>query len=229
MEELENIQKIEAVKKKLNEIMELDAVGDFLKSNEFEFEFKGNKYRVRKPSYKAKQEAYQKRLSKYSTLLKEKNEDGTFKYSIEEDLLREYKARGIDIDAMNKQIDNLVLDKERLMMRLGKGLTDKAPENDLNIYRKEIEKTNQLIQQVANKKAKLLEFSIENQVLLYFYSYLTYLMAEQYVKGKDLGEGNKEPDEWKRVWNSFDEYENADEELILEFSYRAVFLINGIS
>ena len=130
MEELENIQKIEAVKKKLNEIMELDAVGDFLKSNEFEFEFKGNKYRVRKPSYKIKQEAYQKRLSKYSILLKEKNEDGTFKYSIEEDLLKNYKERGIDVDGMNKQMDNLVLDKERLMMRLGKGLTDKIAENN---------------------------------------------------------------------------------------------------
>lgn len=228
MEELENIQKIEAVKKKLNEIMELDAVGDFLKSNEFEFEFKGNKYRVRKPSYKIKQEAYQKRLSKYSILLKEKNEDGTFKYSIEEDLLKNYKERGIDVDGMNKQMDNLVLDKERLMMRLGKGLTDKIAENELNLYRKEIEKINQSIQKLSAKKGALLEFSIENQVLLYFYAYLTYLMAEEYKKGKDLGEGNKESDEWKRVWNTFAEYENADEELILEFSYRAVFLINGI-
>ena len=227
-DELSNYQKIEEVKKKLNEIMELEGVGDFLKDNEFKFEYKGVQYKVHKPTYKEKQEAYNKRIIKYSQLLKEKNEDGSFKYSIEEDLIREYKARGIDIDIINKNIETLIMDKERLMLRLGKALKEEAPKNELDLYRKEIEKINKELERLTLKKTTLLEFSIETQVLLYFYSYLTSLVAEKYDIGKDLGEENKEEGKWVKVWNSFEEYQNADENLIIEVSYRATFLINSM-
>ena len=138
--------------------MQLDAIEDFLKTNEFEFEYKGLMYRSKKPTYKQKQEAYQKRIEKYTSLLKEKNEEGSFKYSIEEDLLRDYKLRGIDIEEMNKTLDKLVLDKNRLMMKLGEDLTKKAPKNELDLLRKEIEKINSKIKKIDFKKTQLLEF-----------------------------------------------------------------------
>ena len=228
MEDLSTYQKIEGVKKKLNDIMELEGVSDFLKDNEFEFEFKETKYKVHKPTYRDKQDAYQQRIIKYSQLLKEKNEDGSSKYNIEEDLIKEYKSRGIDFDLINKNIETLIMDKERLMIRLGKALKEEAPKNELEIYRKEIEKINKEIEKITVKKTVLFESSIETQTLLYFYSYLTYLTAEKYDIGKDLGDGNKEEGKWIKVWNSFEEYQNAPEDLIIEISYRAAFLISNI-
>ena len=63
-EELSQIQKVEEVKTKLNELMQLDAIEDFLKTNEFEFDYKEIKYRIKKPTYKHKQEVYKKKDSK---------------------------------------------------------------------------------------------------------------------------------------------------------------------
>ncbi len=227
-EELKNLQRTSDIKKKLNEIIQSDAIEDFLKTDEFKFDYKDIDYRMKKPTYKMKQEAYKERIIKYSRLLKEKNEDGSFTYSVEEDLIKAYKERNIDIPQMNRRLDKLCNDKEKLMMKLGEGLSKKASVPELDLYRKEIEKILLEIQDISLKKTGLLEFSIENQVLLYFYAYLTYLMAEKLIKGKDLGEGKKESDKWVRVWSKYEEYENEQEDLIIECSYRAAFLISGI-
>lgn len=216
-EELKHINKTEEVKKKLNELMQLGGIEDFLKTNEFTFDFKEINYKVKKPNYKQKQETYQIRIEKYTQLLKEKNKDGVFKYSLEEDLKKDYKARGIDIDAMDKRMKLVVQEKEKLMMKLGEGLASKASKPDLDLYRKEIEKLDGENQTLIIKKTQLLEYSIENQLLLFSYSYLTYLIAEK-----------KEGDKWIRVWNTLEEYENDDEDLLTELSFRAAFLIGAM-
>jgi hypothetical protein len=78
----------------IRDILDLSEMDDLLKSNEKIFDMDGITYRVRKPNNKEKREVYQKRIEKYTELLN--NE----KYSLEEDLKKSYKRRGIDIDAM---------------------------------------------------------------------------------------------------------------------------------
>lgn len=216
------------IETKLSEVMNLDTIEEFLKHNEFEFDYKDVTYRIKKPDYKQKQKTYQKKLEKYMKLLQEKNSDGTFRYCAEVDLRKIYKSRGIDIDALDKKISTLRQQQESYMLKLGEALKNKAPRNELEIYRKEIEKIVKENQELVVKKTMLLEPTIESQTSFYILSYMTFLIVEKKAKGKDLGEGKKEEDKWVRVWNTWEEYEAADEELINEVSYRASFLIGGI-
>jgi len=84
----------------------------------------------------------------------------------------------------------------------------------LKLYKEEIEKIQHEIQLLSIKKTTYLEFSIENQVNLFSYSYLTYLMTEKEVDGK-----------WVRAFNSYDEFINGEEAITTTASIRASLLI----
>lgn len=219
MNDIEKKEKIEEISNKLKDILNMNEIESLLKSNEIVFEEGDMKYRVRKPSFKQKQEAINKRVEKFTELIKND------KYMLEEDLKVQYLKRGIDIDGYTKKIQQAMQERDRLMLKLGEEIKNKTDEKDWALYKEEIEKTNVDIQRYTIEKTKLLEFSIENQVLIYTYSYLTFLLGEKYLKGKDLGEGNKEPDPgWLKVWNTWEEFQNEKENLINKFAYYTTFL-----
>ena len=193
IEKEKNIEKeTEELRKKLTEVLNLSEIEALIKSNEHVFEYGGVTYRVKRPNFKQKQEAYRKRIEKFTELLT--NE----KYLLENDLKKSYLKRGIDIDAIQQEMQTTINRRNNLMSSLGEALKNQAPDPDLKKIKEEIDVLNDKVQVLSIKKTSLLEFSIEQQLTIFVYSYLTFLLAEK-----------KEGDNWVRLWNNWDEYENA--------------------
>jgi len=214
IEEKTREEKIEEVKKEEKEDLDLQKVDELLKNNKFDFEYEGIQYRARKPTFKEKQEAYAKRLEKELELLETKDEKGKFKYKTEDQLKIIYKERGIDVDEFDNKFTVLEKRKNDFQMKLGKALKEKRPDNELEIYKKELEKIFREQQKINIKKTKLFSTSIENQIDLFTYTYLTYLVAEKLEK-----------DKWVKVWNSWEEFENSTDELINQISFYTIIML----
>lgn len=222
----EREKNIADVTKQMNEVLNLESIKKLIKNNIIEFENKGTKYRVQKPTYKEKQEVYKNRCEKQAQLLREKTSDGTFRYMSEKDLKNLYLERGIDIDKMRRQIDALRTKELDLSDKLGKALKEQAPENQLKIYRDEIQTLRETMGQISVDRTNLLEISIEQQLLVYIYAAFAVFTTEKLVIGKDLGEGNKDPDTWVKVWTNIDEFYNADQDLVAYATTYSTLLIN---
>lgn len=212
MDEIKKEEKIEEVKKQVNDVLDLTKIDELIKKNEIEFELDGQKYRIKKPDFKQKQEAYQKRIEKFTELL------GNEKYLLEDALKKMYLKRGIDIDGMLKKTVQLQKERDGFSIKLGELIANKGSESEMEQYKLEIEKINKEIQEFSMKRTALLEFSIENQVLIYTYSYLTSVITEKLVKDGDV-------EKWVRVWNSLEEFQQDKEKVSNRISYYAAFII----
>jgi len=190
-------EEIQKIKTKVQKIIDFDRIEELLMNNKVEFDYDEVKYKVDRPSFKQKQEVNDKRMEKYTLLLQ--NE----KFLLEEDLIKLYKKRGIDIEAMNKNYDEMEKQKSNLLFELGKAIKDKKPESVLQPYRDEISKLNTQQEEIAMRKAVLLDSSIESQINIYTYSYLAYLITEKSVNNK-----------WVRAWDNYDSFLNSEETLI---------------
>ena len=104
---------------------------------------------------------------------------------------------------MNKNYDEMEKQKSNLLFELGKAIKDKKPESVLQPYRDEISKLNTQQEEIAMRKAVLLDSSIESQINIYTYSYLAYLITEKSVN-----------DKWVRAWDNYDSFLNSEEALI---------------
>jgi hypothetical protein len=228
MEEQLKETKIEEIKKQISDIVDLNNVEELIKNNEIEFINNDVRYRVKKPTFQQKKDAYNKKIEKFTKLLDEVDEEGKPKYKLEDDLKKSYLKRNINIDDMNVVGIGLSRKRDDLLFKLGEALKNKAPDNELSEFKNEIQAINNKINTIVIEKTKLLEFSIENQCLIHLYTYLTYLITEKYIQGKDLGEGNKEADiGWVKAWNSWEEFQNSDEMLLNQASYYTT-LIGGM-
>lgn len=193
---------IDAVKEKVAEATNEALVEDAIKNNSASFEFEGVIYRAVKPNYKQKQDVYKERVKKFTELLKD------MAYSLERDLKKTYLARGIDLDGMITKITALEKEKNNLQYKLGEALKNSASDNDCIIFKKEIERVTAEQQTVAIDRNSYLEFSVENQVLIYMYSYMTYLVSEK-----------KEGDNWVKAFNTFDDFLAGNESLINQLAF----------
>jgi hypothetical protein len=209
-EEVSTEVQVEEIKKKLNDLMDMSETEELLKSTEKIFEHEGVTYRVRKPNFREKQEVYQKRVEKFTELL------SNDKYSLEKDLIKVYLKRDIDIEAMNLEIFNKVKRRDELMLQLGGVIKDGGSDTDLSKYKDEIKGLNSEIQMLSIQKTQLLEFSIENQVMVFVYSYMTYLISEK-----------KDGENWIRVWKTFKDFENDSGNIINRLSYYATLMTSS--
>ena len=213
-------EKLKEIKDKLKEAMDENLVESLLSSNEIEFEYLGIDYKVRKLLYKERQELYRERAKEHMRLLQ------SDEYVPEDKIIELYKNKGTDIKELGNQIKVLQKQIDNLNMKLGKALKDKANDKELTTYKNQISDLTDKQKDISIKKTNYLTYSLENQVNLYSYSYLTYLSSEKLEKGKDLGEGNKEQDKWVKVWNNYDEFLNSEEELINLLAFRVTILTN---
>jgi hypothetical protein len=199
----------EVIQKEINDAVDVFKIEELLRSNEKEFKFKGINYKVRKPNFEEKQEAFQKRLEKYMALLKDD------KYMLESDLKKLYLKKGKDLDDMQKKIESTIKERDQVMLKLGEMLKNKAPDNELIIFRKQVEEITKEINDLTIEKTNLLGPSIENQCTIHYFVYLTYLITEKEV----IIEG-KEPT-WEKAWKTFDEYNKDDPKLVNKASFYA--------
>lgn len=193
---------IEALNDSIKQSIDEDFIQEISHSNVNEFTYKDVKYRVNKPTYQQKQEIYKEKVMKFTSLLKDKN------YSLEKTLKQDYLARGIDIDAMGKKIVDLDKRKKELQIKLGEALKNNATDPDCQALKREIEAIEDEQRQIALEKYTLLEYSIENQVTLHIYNFMTYIIAE-----KQVG------DKWVKVTPTFDEFLKSDENLLGKLAF----------
>lgn len=205
-----NKEKIDIIKEQINKVMDADLLEKAIQDNQFEFMQDNVTYRVTVPSYEQKQVANEKRLAKYLELLKNPN------IVMEEELRQLYKAKRVDIDAMDKQFSALGKKKEDYMYKLGAALKEKKADAELQVYKDEIEKITREQQEIAIKKTTLLEYSLEHQIMIYVYAYLTYLIAEKKVEEK-----------WVPVWESYEKFMQDKTMLINNVTFYASLLISN--
>ena len=211
----ERKEEMKDVKKQLTNLMEEDTVRKLIDKNEIEFDYKEEKYRIRKPTYSERQTVYERRCEKQVELLRERHKDGSFKYLSESDLKNLYRERGIDVDKMLKQITTLKGEEKDLMFKLGELLKNDGPKKQAELYRKDIEITRDKMSTLTMERTGLLEFAIEHQVLIYVYSYYTILVTEK-----------KEEDKWVRVWSSVEEMSKGEAELVTQATTYTAVIIN---
>jgi len=203
-DELNQEQKeaVKTVQEQINQSLDEDFIEDVVKNNICEFTYKEIRYRVIKPNYQQKQDIYKERVKKFTSLLKDKD------YSLEKDLKQTYLSRDIDIDSMTKNIKNLENKKIDLQIKLGSLLKKEASDDDCSILKKEIEDIVQEQRAIAYEKQNLLEFSIENQIILHIYNYMTYIVTEKLVG-----------DKWVKAFSSFEEFMSSDEDLVTKLAF----------
>jgi hypothetical protein len=199
--------KIEEIQSKMNEMLNMGEIENLIKSNEVEIEVDGVKYRVRKPTFAQKRATYDQKVKKFTELIQNSN------FILEADLKATYLKRGVDIDAMQTQMAEKTAIRDSLMFQLGKAIKDQASDMDLKGFKEQINAINSEIQTISIKKTQLLEYSIENQVMITTYSYLTFLTAEK-----------KDGDNWVPVWNKYEEFLNDSKNLANRFSYYVAML-----
>jgi len=200
--ELEKIQ--EAIKKDSIEASVLD--------NKVEFVHDDITYRVSKPTYKQKQEAYKFRVKKFNELMSDKS------VKFEKDIVLMYKEKGIDLNELTTQTTQLETDKHNLQLKLGEALASKASVEDLEEYKKAIQDILDRQIGLMYEKLNFTQFSLESQLNNYMYTVFTMLITEK-----------KDGEKWVRVWNTLDEFENSDEALINAIAtYSTLILRNEI-
>lgn len=199
------------VKNSIKQSIDLTRIEELLSHNNMEFEFEGVRYRVRKLTYKEKQAAYEKQVEKVTELLTNS------KYDMEEVLKEKYKKKGIDIDIMDKKIMTLENKKHQYQLKLGELLTKQAKDSDLEVFRDEISKINEEQVGISIRKTNLLQYSVEQQALIYVYSYLTFLITERY-----------ENETWIKAFNTYDDFIDSPEELINKASAHGTLIIGKI-
>jgi len=208
-------EKVAKIKQDLKKSIDLSKIEELIEQNTIEFYHDGVKYRVRRPTYKEKQQAYQQQVEKITELLDNKG------YLMEDVLKEKYKNKGIDIDKMTQQITALETKKANFQLKLGKLLKEKASDKDLKIYRDEIAQVQEEQIMISIKKTNLLQYSVEHQALIYVYSFMTYLILEkEIVKEKE--------EKWIKAFNTYEEFAQSKEDLINEASAKASLVIGRV-
>ena len=203
------------VEETIENLLADETVKSILINNMIEFTYKDVRYRVRKPTYKERQEVFQKRCEKHVSFLKQKDEEGNFKYLSEKDLKDLYLSRGINIEKLENEIKSLRTQEKDLLIQLGKALKENTEEKRLELYKKDIQVIREQIGEKVIEKNTLLEFSIEHQMIVFIYSYYTMIMTEKLVN-----------DKWERAWKTLDEHLDSDDELIsMSASYSSVLIM----
>jgi len=199
----------------IKESVNLDELENILINNEIVFEHNNKKYRVQKPTQKQKSDLYQAKVKKDTELIQDKS------YMLEKDLIKQYKDRGIDINAIDTEILELERQKKDYKIKLGEALEKKLM-SELKKLKDIIEDIKSQQHQLSIKKTSLLEISIEQQSTLYGYSYLAYLLAEVNIAKEN------EPDKYEKVWKSWKEYENEkDEKLLYLITFNSTLISRG--
>jgi len=190
-----------------NEAMALTEAA--IQNNEIVFEIDGATYRVRKANFQEKQDANKYRMKIYVDLLRDKD------CLLEKDLRKLYKERGIDVDDMDKEILGLSNQQQKLLFDLGKAIKGGGDKVELDKYKEEVVNIMHSIQGLSTEKQQLLEFSLENRVMMEVYSFLIWCVAEVKTGGA-----------WKRIWATQTEFLNTTpSELLNEVTKNATVLI----
>jgi hypothetical protein len=194
-----NDEEVMKIAKKIREDSEKNITEDMIKNNFIEIPFKDKKYRVRLLNPKEKRELASFKSRRFTELLGDKN------ILLEKDLIALYKERGMDI---TKEFDDKIteLEAQELSLRLktGEAVAKDSGETTMKTYEEKIIDIELQKEILKIRRVTLLEMSLENQLTNGLAEFITYLSLEIF-----------EDKEWKRLFNSFEEFENYKEPALL--------------
>lgn len=195
----EPLRETEAMKilETMNDEYGISKVAELIKDNKIEFPLEKKEYRVRLLNTKEKDELDFLRRKYFGKLMQDTD------ILMEKDLIKIYKERGLDIGALDKDIQRLTTKIQSINYPLGESLANKAGDLILKTYREEIEKLTTQLYEVMIRRNHLLEYSFEQTLQNYVAKIISFLSLEI-----------KENDVWIRAYNNIDDYIAADERLI---------------
>lgn len=206
--EEKNVEKeINDLQSKIKNMLEIDKLSEMIVNNMIEFEHKGTHYRSGKPTFKQKQEANEKRIVKFSELMKDE------KYMMEDTLITLYKNKGVDIKDIDLKLVGLEKQRQDYLFKLGQAIKENKENAELNTYKEEIQKVNLQYQELTMKRTIYMDVSLESNVNVFVYTYLAYLTVEK-----------KENETWIKAWSTYDDFMNCEESLINLAVFYASFL-----
>jgi hypothetical protein len=191
--------------KALSELEETTKIEELVKDNKIEFTIEKDLYRVRKPSYSERQEIETIKRQKYLEFIK----DNT--YLFRKQWIDQYKNKGIDIIEMENKIKVIESEIRSTLLRLAKA----QEPNDITKLKNTVLKLRDEQFSISIEVTDLLSHSIENQLLIYVNSYTTYLVLEKKVENET----------WKRVFDSYKDFEESDSKIIKNAFYYINMLI----
>lgn len=206
-EQKEKITAADEFIKTLGDIDSTIEVENMIQNNQIEFNINDKKYRVRKPTLEEQKQLETFRRKKYVELI---NDDSMM---FQKQWIKKYKEKGIDIEAMEKEIRDLQSQIDQTMIKLAKTAEDgrvaQLEEEIIGLKRKQA--------MLHIEKTDLLNYSIEDQLLIAVNSFYTYIVLEIEIDGK-----------WQKVYNNFDEFDNSkDTKLIYKaFHYMSHLIYN---
>jgi len=128
-----------------------------------------------------------------------------------------YKGKGVNIAEKENKIQSLQSDIKTLLLRLA---TTELP-NDITLLKTEILKLRAEQIQISMEITDLLNHSIEDQLMLYVNSYITYLVFEK-SEPEDTKQGDNP---WRRIYKSFAEFQTSSDKCIdSAFSYMSYLI-----
>ena len=190
----------EEVKKILDEMQEnyqIDKVQDLIKDNKIEFEFEEKQYRVRLLNSKEKDELDLIRRRRFGQLLKDKD------ILLEKDLIIAYQEKGIDIKALDEEINHINNQISDQNYKLGEALAKTPGDTILNTYKEEIIKLTYKLNELIIQRGHLLEYSLENHLQNYVAQAISYLCLDIKVE-----------DKWIRAFGTLDNFMSQDDKLV---------------
>lgn len=193
---------------KIQSDKDLTSIEEFIKNNFIEFEHNSNQYRVRLLSLKDKLLLHEFKLRKFGEYLQDKN------ILMEKDLIKIYKDRGIDIEAIDDSMKKLSAEIVDIQLKLGEALSKHETDAILNNYKSKIETLQAEKKIKFLQKTDLLSMSLENQLLNYEAEIITFLTLE-------ISKDSK----WERLFASYEDFINCeDEALINKAGTRSILL-----
>jgi len=195
MEKKKEMTRKEQAELALNAIKELEqesAVEDMVKDNMIKFDVDKDKYRIRQPNAEENKEMFKVRRIKYLEMIKDKT------FLFKKDWIALYKDKGIDIKKMEKEFITTKNTLEKIYIELAQVKDRKTVEK----LKKEIRALKDRLYDIAEEKADLLSYSIEDQLTIFATAYTCYLVLEQLVE-----------DKWVKKFNNYEEFEKVDNEI----------------
>lgn len=210
-EEKVNKEQVDEFTKKALEDFDQVLVENSILNNNIEFQVNKEIFRVIKPSFAKIQELMKMKIKKFNELLKDPE------IVFERELKEKLKVKGVDVDAMQQKINDLEKHKKSIQYKLGEFIVNKEADTDLKSLKEEIISIVNEQSKISVERGTYLEFTLEGQLMVFLYSYLAYLITEK-----------KDGENWKKVWNSYQEFENENnQDLIRKSSFYATLVSSG--
>jgi len=197
---MSNKSMIDGYIKRLDDSLGINNIKRNIEDNKIYFEYKDAEYRIRMPNYKEKKIINTTKRNTYLEL--------AGKVPCEKLLIEQLKQSGKSIEKIQKEIDNLEIDKEKYQELLAKeAKPDPKREN-----KKAIDELIKEIQTIVYKqvtlisnKMDLLSPCLENQVKESELESIILCLFEK-----------KEKDNWVKVYNTKDELDNETDQILLD-------------